>query len=315
MVLTPLFFCEETHAMAITVEQLAREILGSLDMEDGYLIAQQWISRRYQELANKLRLKHLQKLGEVIVPGRYNTGLVSVTRNSQAVTGSGTLWGESLAGRYFKRERNWYVIESVPSASALILATPYAENTTLGVGYNIAPRVIALPAGVRQVEQFISRRGGNYLTILGSAELDLLDPIRDSISDFMQYAVELGSQENSPQADTRLFEFYPYPVNDTLLSFLYYQAAPDLALDTLLPEVIDPHILKEGAMIDAFRFAMAKALKDGRVDVAALWRNEMRAQETAWEKRLVQVAEADRASDPGTVILTRTRGGSRGVCN
>lgn len=298
--------------MAITVEQLSREIVGSLDMEDGYLIAQQWISRRYQELAGKLRLKHLQKSGEVMVPGRYNTGLVSLTRGSPVVTGSNTAWPAGVVGRYFRRERNWYLIKSLESPTSLTLFSPYSENSVSGTGYNIVPRITALPTDVRQVEEFISRKSGSYLTLMDSVEMDVVDAGRYTISDFTEYAIELGAQEQPSQG--RLFEFYPYPVNETLISFLYYQGAPDLDLNDPLPQGVDPHVLKEGAMIDAFRFAMAKALKEGRVDIAAVWRNEMRAQETAWDRCLTEVAQTDRASDSGSFILTRYRGGSRGLC-
>ena len=297
----------------MTVEELAREVVGSLDIEEGYLICQKWISRRYQELAARMHLRHLMQLGEVTVPGAYRTGTITVTKGSANVVGVGTAWTNALVGRFLRRANDWHEVLSVTDATHLTLKSPYQEATASGVSYHIVPRRVPMPAGVRHIEDFRNGFSGGYLELLGLAELDLRDPSRRLISNFTEIAAEIGV-DNTTNPDVRLFEFYPYPQNDLHLSFTYRATPQEFVMSDTLPEVIDPGVLKEGVIIDAYRFCMAKALKEGRTDVAATWRNELRAQETTWKNKMTEAAQTDPAGGSGTVILRTNRGRGRGPC-
>jgi len=73
----------------------------------------------------------------------YTTGtIVTVANGGTTVTGSGTSWTASMAGRFIritesdtanKGDGEWYEIESVTSATALELKVPYA-GTAIAVG-------------------------------------------------------------------------------------------------------------------------------------------------------------------------------------
>jgi hypothetical protein len=112
----------------------------------------------------------------------------------------------------------------------------------------------------------------------------------------------------------RLFEFFPYPRADCLVSYTYHENVERLGLDENLPDFIDTGILKEGVMVDLFRFEMGRALKEGRTTEAGFWRNEMRAQQTLWEQYLRVVPLNSGATDSGTFILRTGRGGRRDYC-
>jgi hypothetical protein len=298
----------------VTVEMLAREIMGSLDMEEGYLIATKWISRRYHTLAAKMRLRHLQRVGEVVVPGVVKVGTVTVVKNSSAVVGVGTGWTAALVGRFFRVANGWYEVLAVPNATTLTLVNTYLEENGSGVGYAIIPRKVALPMGVRQVGQFRNIKQGGYLQVVGLQELDMWEPQRNEIGNGIRYVSEVGYSDAGATQGQRLYEFYPYPVDAQLISFTYFAEPEEFTEASWIPDVVDPGMLKEGAMIDAFRFAMSKALKEGKVDIAAVWRNEMRAQETSWERRLAEAAEADRGSVESSFVLLLGGDGARNGC-
>lgn len=293
------------------VEELAREVVGSVDAEEGYLIAQRWISNRYQEIAALLPLKTLLKFGETTIPAAIHEGTITVARGSEGVTGSGTNWGAHLKGWFLKREMGWYEIEKVDSPTQLTLLSPYAEGNAAGVGYWIVNRRVPLAPGVRRLQ--VMRAGGRHLDYIGAAEMDLSYADRWLVSDYPQVAAEVGI-DSTVSPTVRLYEFYPYPRNGCVVSYTYHENPTQLKMEDELPDFIDSGMLKEGTLIDLFRFEMGRALKEGRTQEAGFWRNEMRAQQTLWEQRLREVPINTGATDSGTFILRTGRGGRRGYC-
>lgn len=78
----------------------------------------------------------------------YTTGTVSVTTNTTTVTGSGTSWTTSMAGRWIQitenstsnttsGDENWYQIDSVTNATTLVLKGKYTGATVSGGAYTI----------------------------------------------------------------------------------------------------------------------------------------------------------------------------------
>ncbi len=77
----------------------------------------------------------------------YTTGTVSALANGgTAVTGSGTTWTTSMAGRYIRLtdsdtagagDEYWYEIASVTNATALVLSKPYQGTTVTSSTYTI----------------------------------------------------------------------------------------------------------------------------------------------------------------------------------
>ena len=287
----------------MTVDELAREAVGAVDMEEGYLLALKWISRRYQEVVAKIRYLPLMKFGSIVVPGVYKVGLASFVQGSQNVVGNGTVWTNAFVGRFLRRFNNWYEIQSVEDATHLILSLPYLDRTENNVPYNIIPRRVPLVSGVGQVREFRVEDNPKPLEILGIDELDVRESERSSIGSTIYYAAEVGTDSNS----IRVFEFYPYPNKDKIVNFTYFAFPADLAFTDIIPEFIGGRALKEGVLIDVYRFQMGKALKEGRTDVAGFWRNELRAQETSWGNILQEIIQTSSAVDDGTLLLRTGR--------
>lgn len=295
----------------MTVEELAREVVGSVDAEEGYLICQRWISNRYQEIAALLPLKTLLKFGETVIPGAYKTGTISVTKGSEVVTGVGTTWDASHVGWFLKRGQGWYEVEAVDSPTQLTLLSPYAETSATGTSYWLVKRRVPLAPGVRRLQ--VMRAGGRHLDFIGPVEMDLSYADRWGLSTYPVMAAEVGI-DATVSPTVRLFEFFPYPREDCLVSYTYHESAGTLTMADNLPDFLDTGLLKEGVMIDLYRFEMGRALKEGRTNEAGFWRNELRAQETTWERRLREVPMNSGATDTGTFILRTGRGGRRGYC-
>jgi len=71
----------------------------------------------------------------------YDTGTVSVTNGSTTVTGAGTnfIAGAQIGEAFYGPDDNLYEIESITSATVLVLADPYLGSTQSGQDYKIVP--------------------------------------------------------------------------------------------------------------------------------------------------------------------------------
>lgn len=67
----------------------------------------------------------------------YNTGTITVTLNSDSVTGSGTVWTTSMKGQKLIVGSETYKIASVPNATTLTLTQPYQQASNSSLTYNI----------------------------------------------------------------------------------------------------------------------------------------------------------------------------------
>src|SRR3972149_3322057 len=108
---------------------------------------------------------------------------------------------------------------------------------------------------------------------------------------------EVGSRVTSDGVVAKVIEVYPYASTDELYHYVFYPTVPTLRLQDELPPEIDEHVLREGVLIDAMRGEAAKAIRAGGLEAAAFWRNEYRAQETRWERTILDAFRASAATD------------------
>lgn len=74
-----------------------------------------------------------------LVTADYTTGTVTVTNNSQTLTGSGTTFTTAMIGRWFAtdNDRYWYRISGYTSATVLTLETSFEGTTGASQTYRI----------------------------------------------------------------------------------------------------------------------------------------------------------------------------------
>jgi hypothetical protein len=146
-----------------TVDELARDIVGSLALSEAYLIAVRWIDNRYKQLCSRVRFKHKRKIGEVQIPATYDTGTVTTTRDSTAVTGASTVWDTTPGNGaqtdwWIKPSSAWYKVSSVTNDTALVLATAFSEDAVAAGSYSLVKRYHSLNATARWLGDFVLTR-------------------------------------------------------------------------------------------------------------------------------------------------------------
>lgn len=172
------------------------------------------------------------------------------------------------------------------------------KNTTLAA----KTKLLTLPAEARHLTNILFPRLHRQLRLVPLAFLDRIDPGRIRGDPPLAWAeVNTGLTDDNQEA--RVIEVYPASDQAETLTLVYYRHPLTLGRQDPLPPGIDAHTLREGVLVDLMRWEMAKALRQGQVEVAATWRNEYRAQETTWQRAIMEAAKAERGADDLTAIL------------
>lgn len=307
-----------------TVESCAREVLAAIDTTAGHVLCAQWVARRYQRIASRGRLRHLRKVGEIVVPATMSAGTVTATQGSVIITPDATAaasWatpsgvaypdspgpGLTLVGRHLRVAINWYEIQEVVGnpITAIHLKTPYVEDSVAGASYFIAEQRTRLIPESRWLGDFVHMRRRIPLTNMSIAEIDHDEPERMLVG--TQGGPVVWVEQAVDTDGTKRVEFYPYSGQNELIRYVYWAIPPELGFSDPLPPQIDPHVLIEGALIDAMRYEAAKAIRAGQADMAGYWTNSYRAQATAWEKQVIEAIRSDLGVDDVTMILQLPR--------
>lgn len=287
-----------------TTEEVARDLLASVNTDAGFLNAIKWIDNRYKQLCARVRFRHLRKIGEVQIPAYVSTGTVTSTRDATGITGSSTNWATSPGTSthsqwYFRSESAWYSIQEVTSDTGITLLTNYSEDGGSSQSYQVVKRYHSLSTGARWLGDFVHTRLRTKLDVVNLGEMDREAPGRVQAGSFPIMVSQLGTDSSN----TLTVEFYPYSKESEIVHYVYWDMPATLGSTTTIPAQIDPYVLREGAKIDLYEYLMAEAALKGKIDAAALFRNEKNTLTTRWERIMQEARRADRGIDDTSFIL------------
>ena len=293
-----------------TVDELARDVIASIATDANAIAAARWIDNRYKEMVARVKFRHLRQVGELYIPGVFDTGTLSVTRGSTAITGDSTQFDTdvTVAGGVeycvIRPSSAWYKITSVGSETAITLTSNFAEDDISDGSYKLVKRYHPLDSNARWVGDFYFTRLRRTLADISLNELDILFPGRTLAGHIPSHVAQVGVDSNN----YLMYEIYPPPVNSELINYIYWNLPTALTISSTIPPVIDSYMLKEGVLIDLYRYEKAAAIRKGNIEQAAIWRNDEKAQATIWDKVMKDAIRTSRGSDDITLILEMFRG-------
>jgi len=297
-----------------TTEDVARDLLASMNTDAGFLNAIKWIDYRYKQMCSRVRFRHLRKIGEVQIPARVSTGIVETTRNETGVVGTSTTWATAptttcvATNWYFRDQSAWYQVASWTDDTNFTLTTNYSEDGGASRTYNLVQRYHSLAADARWLGDFVHTRLRSNIDVVNMGQMDRDAPGRMYVGAFPTQVAQMGTDSSH----SLQVEFYPYSDESEIVHYVYWTLPSTLTITTTIPTQIDPQVLKEGALIDLYRYLKAKAIAAGQIDAAALLRNDEQTQMTRWERIIQEARRADRGIDDTSFIL-KHYGGERGL--
>lgn len=295
-----------------TVDDVARQTIAAVATDANHLLASRWVVDRLRQVLGKTQFRSLRTVGELSVPAPVNAGTVTATRGSKVVTGNAAaqaVWSVLLAGWFIRVSTVWYEIEGF-SGGELKLRSPFAEDTATAHTYHIIQRFMPVDPTARWLGNVMwNQRRRVPIERCQLDELNMQSPERAyQPGDSSRWWCLVGDRIDANGKLCKGIELYPYSSTSEMYNYVFWPVSLELNLNDQLPPEIDPHVLSEGALCDVMRYEMAKALREGKPDVAATWRNEYRAQETKWASIMLDAFRADSATDDLAFIMETGRG-------
>jgi len=293
--------------VARTLEDVARELIATVDADAGYTLGVQWLVKRYGQLATRTKLRHLRQVGQLSVPAPVNAGTATITRSTDTVILDATAtaaWSNDQVGWHIRLRTNWYEVvgyQVVAGVGQVTLLNTYEEDDVADGSYHVVLRWVPVDSAAAYLgNDFVfARRFVPPLKLRDYSILDAAAPSRPMISGGPGMVVEAPTRADG----VKRVEFYPYSSTSENYFYLYWRQVADLTADDVLPATVPAWALIEGASIDLYRYKMAQAITAKNNEGAAFWRNEMRTQETKWERYLVDMIGADRGQDDTSFLL------------
>jgi hypothetical protein len=157
----------------VTWGEIAQHIAGIFPDLDPTL-RRQYLNIAYGEILDDRAWKQLEGVLTVRTIARYAEGSVNLLKGSPTVTGSGTAFTLSMAGRQFRASddtNDIYTIAAVASATSLTLDRDFGGVDITAGGYAISQHSYDLPQAVREVTAVLPSFG-SPLDELTQAEIE-----------------------------------------------------------------------------------------------------------------------------------------------
>lgn len=192
-----------------------------------------WINEAYRSVIARRMWYGLMVRGQVVTPGVYTAGTVTVTAGSNVVTGVGTNWTAAILGQQLRVgfSTGFYNISKVDGAGQIELDLPWGNATQVNVGYSIMQVWVTLGYNIKMILEMVNQRQGYRLyTQLPQAVLNKYDTWRTSTGWTFMCAPKEPTTDGQPQ-----FELYPAPTFQQAFPFLAYTQPPALVKDSDFP--------------------------------------------------------------------------------
>lgn len=132
-----------------------------------------WVNLRYKEVCSMAKWPFLDDHGTLVAIDEYDTGTVSITTDTAAITGSSTVWTKDMADRkiHFKDEEPTLRISNVSAAIGITLADSYYGDTVSAGSYTIFKDEYLCPITWEDITLMRAMRDGRTLEKVGYREL------------------------------------------------------------------------------------------------------------------------------------------------
>lgn len=228
----------------------------------GPFLAQQFVNYSFRDLIEKRKWSWSIKQSQFIFPNQVTTGTVSVTNNSNTVTGIGTGFSATMIGQQFRIATTTpiYTIIAVTSATSLTLDNVWGSISASNQGYQIYTAYQIPPTDFHAFTTVYDPNFNWQLwTTCSQLELNTYDAQRSSqgtpyvVADYDYTNLLFGGATITPALPR--FEIWPQQTSPYVIPFMYECRFPDLQdSNGELPRFIPGNVLIEGAMAQCARW-------------------------------------------------------------
>jgi hypothetical protein len=316
--------------MAGTVADTALQIIAATASDAGIQLAINWLNQRYAEFCARARTNQNRRWGTVYVPSPITAVTVTATTGSNQVTFSAqpvdVVTGANInpVGWHLRINVQWYFIIAGSGAGPYTLESDYSETAGTGLSCTLVERFIPvadpLCRWVSQVGHMRRRRKLNWKPYDQiQSQYTGRSLVTSSPWCWSEAPRFIGETDISPILGTsgqKFFEVYPPSSQQETYTYIYWTIPSTLSPTATLPPEIDEYVLREGVLVDVYRYKAEQwAAKPNGDQMATYYANREARQMTIWEKK-IQEAQVTDALFHNQVALDidmfEERGGSQG---
>ena len=268
-------------------------------------LVQNFINNALREYYDRRMWYGLMVKGQIVAPGYYSTGTVSLTYGSATVYGSNTNWAATLGGAPIIQQQLrvgftapiYNIIACDPVAQTLTLEMPWGNPTLSTSGYFITQYYYSFP----NIKYFYSIKNLQLMyrlwTNVPQNLLENWDPSRLQL----MYPRVVATMPPDVNGNYQV-ELWPAPNIQQALPYLAYAQPPNLVNDSdQLPPYIRADVVKQKAIADVLMYrpkANVAYSESVAVTIAEAKRKE-------FEAGLFSAAQADEALFRQDIVLVQ----------
>lgn len=296
--------------MAGTVQDVALQILAATASDAGVQLAVNWLNQRYAEFCAHARVHQNRHYGSIFYPAPVTTAntnaTATVTIGSPTVTLSAPIT-TPVVGWQIRIFIQWYFIVAQSSDGlTLTLDTPFSEaplgdNPSTGLVITIVKRFLpVVDPNTRWVSSVIHQRRRKRLTYRPYDQFNAMYPGRTLVAaltwcwtEATRYIETLDISPILGAQGQKFIEIYPPSNQQETYTYVYWTLPKTFAVTDVLPPEVDEYVLREGVLVDVYRYKAEQWAAKGNVEMAAYYGNREARQMTVWQQKIQEAQIAD----------------------
>lgn len=294
--------------MAGTIADTALQIIAATASDAGVQLAVNWLNQRYVELISRARMKQNRRYGTLSSPQPVTNVTISANAGVTAITFSAAPVDPisnaqiSVQGWQLRTNITWYFITAhILGSTSATIETPYTDATGTGLSAKIVKRYLPVSdPSARWISSLVHPRRRKRLRNINYETLNSKYPSRPLVGAYPWCWTEaprfVDSLDISPVLGTsgqKFIEVYPPSSIPETFGYVYWNVPSSFAVTDPLPPELDEWVLREGVLVDVYRYKSEQWAAKGNDVMAAHYAKREAIQMGVWEKAIQQAKVTD----------------------
>lgn len=292
-----------------TVQDTALQIIAATASDAGVQLAVNWLTQRYAEFCAHARVHQNRHYASLYAPSPITTSTVTTTLGSPSITFStppvDPVSGSqvSVQGWQIRVSIQWYfIIAHTAGGTAATLDSAYSEaQAGSGLSCTILKRFLpVVDPATRWVSSVIHQRRRKRLPYKEYDQFNAMYPGRSLVGAFpwtwteaSRYIETLDISPILGSSGQKFIEVYPYSSQQETYTYVYWTLPKVFAVGDSLPPEIDEYILREGVLVDVYRYKSEQWANKSNADMAGYYANREARQMTIWQQKIQEAQITD----------------------
>jgi hypothetical protein len=299
--------------MAATVLDTTLQIIAATASDAGVQLALNWLNQRYIELVARARMRQNRRYGTLYAPQPITLPTVAITTGTTAVTFSSipkdpvTGNNVSVQGWHLRVNVTWYFVTAHTSGStSATIESKFSDATATASAITLVQRFIPVPdANTRWISSVVHPRRRKRLRYKTGEQMNTAYPARTVVGAFPWCWTEAPRFVDTLDISTvlgstgqKFIEVYPPSNIAETYGFVYWNVPPSFVITDSLPPEIDEWVLREGVLVDVYRYKSEQWAAKGNPEMAGFYTNKEMKQRVVWENAIQQAQVTDALFHP-----------------